>query len=112
MKFAGVPEPVVAQLKGSPAWAGMEAMAPTLPYDAAVIGDDRSVPAARAAKIVAPTLVMDGGASRQTMPFMAASADAIAKAIPNAKRRTLEGQAHNVSPQAVAPMLIEFLRAR
>lgn len=111
MKFAGVPDPVVAQLRGSPAWAGMEAMAATLPYDVAVIGDDRSVPTARAAKVSAVTLVMDGGANRDTMPFMAASANKIAEAIPDARRRTLEGEGHNVSAKAVAPLLISFLEA-
>jgi len=109
MKFAGVPDAVVAQMKASPAWAGMEAMAPTLPYDVAAIGDDRSVPVERAAKVQAKALVMDGGANRETMPFMRASADRIAQAIPNARRRTIEGQGHNASPAAVAPALIEFL---
>ncbi len=109
MKFVGVPDAVVAEMKASPAWAGMEAMAPTLPHDVAVVGDDRSVPTERAAKIRASALVMDGGANRETMPFMGASADRIAGAIPNARRRTIEGQGHNASPQAVAPVLIEFL---
>ncbi len=109
MKFVGVPDAVVAEMKASPAWAGMEAMAPTLPHDVAVVGDDRSVPTERAAKVRASALVMDGGANRETMPFMRASADRIAGAIPNARRRTIEGQGHNASPQAVAPVLIEFL---
>ncbi len=111
LKFVGIPEPALAQMKASPAWAGMEAMAPTLPHDVAVIGDDRSVPTARIGKVSAPALVMDGGANRETMPFMRASADRIAKAIPKGRRRTIEGQGHNVSPQAIAPVLIEFLTA-
>jgi pimeloyl-ACP methyl ester carboxylesterase len=108
MKFVGIPDAAVAQMKASPAWAGMQAMAPTLPYDVAAIGDDRSVPVERAARISAKVVVMDGGASRETMPFMRASADAIARAIPNARRRTLEGQGHNARPDAVAPVLMEF----
>ena len=110
LKFAGVPDAAVIEMKASPAWASMEAIAPTLPYDAAIIGDDRSVPVERAAKVRADALVMDGGASREPMPFMRASADRIAQAIPNAQRRTIEGQGHSVSPEAVAPVLIEFLR--
>jgi pimeloyl-ACP methyl ester carboxylesterase len=109
MKFVGIPDAAVAQMKASPAWAGMKAMAPTLPYDVAALGDDRSVPVERAAKVRADTLVMDGGASHETMPFMAVSADTIAGAIPKARRRTLDGQAHNASPEAIAPVLIEFL---
>lgn len=108
MKFVGVPDAAMAEMKASPAWAGMEAMAPTLPYDVAVIGDDRSAPIGRAAKIQANALVLDGGASRETMPFMRASADRIGQAIPNARRSTIEGQGHDVNPEAIAPVLIEF----
>lgn len=109
LKFVGVPEPALAQMKASPMWQGMTAMAATLPNDVAVIGEDRSVPVERAARISAPTLVMDGGANRETMPFMAKTADRIAGAVPNAQRRTIEGQGHNVSPEALAPVLVEFL---
>jgi pimeloyl-ACP methyl ester carboxylesterase len=112
MKFVGIPDSVVAEMKASPAWAGMEALAATLPYDVAVVGNDRSVPVERAAKILADALVVDGGASRETMPFMRASADRIAQAIPNAQRRTIDGQGHNVSPGAIAPVLIEFFSAK
>ena len=108
LKYVGVPAPALAEMKASPMWAGMEKLAPTLPHDAAVVGDDRSVPVERAAKVQAQALVMDGGASREVMPFMAVSADRIAKAIPNARRRTIEGQAHNASPEALAPVLVEF----
>ena len=108
MKFVGMPDAAIAEMKATPAWVGMTAMAPTLPYDVAAIGDDRSAPVERAAKVSAKALVMDGGASRETMPFMRASADKIAQAIPNARRRTLEGQRHNARPDAVAPVLVEF----
>ncbi|HEY0628873.1 MAG TPA: alpha/beta hydrolase [Sphingomicrobium sp.] len=109
LKFVGVPQPALAQMKSSPMWQGMTAMAPTLPNDVAVIGDDRKVPVERAARVNAPALVMDGGANRETMPFMRATANRIAGAIPNAQRRTIEGQGHNVSPEALAPVLVEFL---
>ena len=109
LKFVGVPQPAMAEMKASPMWQGMAAMAQTLPHDVAVIGEDRSVPVDRAARVTAEALVMDGGANRETMPFMRASADRIAGAIPKARRRTIEGQGHNVSPQAIAPVLVEFL---
>jgi pimeloyl-ACP methyl ester carboxylesterase len=110
MKFVGAPDEAIAGMKSSPAWPAMEAMAPTLAYDNAVVGDDRSVPVKVAAKVEAPTLVMDGGASLGPMPFMRASADKLAKAIPGAQRRIVEGQAHDVSPKALAPILLEFFR--
>jgi pimeloyl-ACP methyl ester carboxylesterase len=111
LKFAGVPDAMVAQMKASPEWAKMVALAPTLRYDRAAIGKDRSVPIARAARIGATTLVMDGEASRKIMPFMHATADRIAKAVPKARRQTLKGQGHNVAADAVAPVLIAFFSA-
>lgn len=110
MKFVGVPDEMLAGMKNSPMWSGMEQVAPTLVYDAACIGDDRLVPVERAAKITARTLVMDGGASLQIMPFMHESAEKIAKAIPNAKRQTLEGQTHNVDMKVLASALTEFFK--
>jgi pimeloyl-ACP methyl ester carboxylesterase len=112
LKFVGAPDAAVAEMKASPAWADMVAMAPTLPHDVAIIGDDRSVPVKRAAEVRADALVMDGEASRETMPFMRVSADKLVQAIPNARRRTLQGQGHNASAQVVAPVLIEFFSPR
>jgi len=42
------------------------------------------------------------------MPFMHASATALAKAIPHAQHRTLEGQRHDVDSKVLAPELAEF----
>jgi len=108
MKFTGAPDEAISEMKASPAWPGMEAMVPTLAYDNAVVGDDRSVPVEVAAKVKAITLVMDGGASLKTMPFMRTTADKLAKVIPGAQRSTLEGQAHDVSPKALVPILLKF----
>jgi hypothetical protein len=33
------------------------------------------------------------------------AADALADLLPNAKRRTLEGQTHDVAPEVIAPVL-------
>ncbi|QJR13453.1 alpha/beta fold hydrolase [Usitatibacter palustris] len=108
MKFVGAPDEAIAGMKSSPAWPGMIAMAPTLAYDNAILGEDRSVPVRTAAKIKANTLVMDGGASLKTMPFMRATADKLGKAVPNAQRRTIEGQGHDVNSKALTPALLEF----
>jgi pimeloyl-ACP methyl ester carboxylesterase len=108
LKFSGAPEDVIAKMKGSPAWPGMVAMAPTLRFDTAVVGDDRSVPVDIAAKVKAITLVMDGGASLGPMPFMRATADKLGKTIPGAQRQVVEGQAHDVSPKVLAPILLKF----
>jgi pimeloyl-ACP methyl ester carboxylesterase len=108
MKFVGAPDDVVAKMKASPAWPGLLAMAPTLAYDNAVVGDDRSVPVGIAAKVKTVTLVMDGGASAGPMPFMRATADKLGKAIPGAQRRVVEGQAHDISSKILAPILLGF----
>jgi pimeloyl-ACP methyl ester carboxylesterase len=68
---------------------------------------DGSVPADRLASITVPTLVLDGGASPE---FMRDAAQTAANALPNAQRRTLEGQTHEVAPDVLAPVLIEFFK--
>ncbi|MFL6104295.1 MAG: hypothetical protein ACJ74K_13440 [Actinomycetes bacterium] len=80
-------------------------MAHALVYAADIVGDF-SLPAARLATVKAPTLVVGG----QT-PWLSTSADAVADALPDARRRTLEGQPQNVDAAALAPVLAEFLAA-
>ena len=94
----------VAGMRQTPIWPLFEAVAPTLAYDNAIMGDG-SVPTERLASIAVPTLVIDGGASPA---FMHNAAQAVANALPNAQRRTLEGQTHDVAPEALAPVLVEF----
>jgi len=108
MKFVGAPDEAVAKMKASPAWPGMLAMAPTLAYDNAVLGDDRFVPVGIAAKVKAKSLVMDGGASAGPMPFMRPTADKLGKVIPDAQRLVVEGQAHDASAKVLAPILLKF----
>ncbi len=105
MQSVGTPAEVIEGMRHAPVWSMFEAVAPTLAYDAAVMGDTRSVPTERAAGVTVPTLVMNGGAS---FPFMYDTAQALAKAIPNVRHRTLEGQRHDVSAEALAPVLVDF----
>jgi pimeloyl-ACP methyl ester carboxylesterase len=44
-----------------------DAVAPTLAYDAAAMGEDRAVPVKRAANVTVPALVMDGGANGESL---------------------------------------------
>jgi pimeloyl-ACP methyl ester carboxylesterase len=105
MRFVETPEEMIAGMQQAPVWPLLEAVAPTLEYDAAAMGPEQTVPVGRAAEVTAPTLVMNGGAS---FPFMEEAAVKIAKAIPNAEHRVLPGQTHNVSAEALAPVLVEF----
>ncbi len=111
MKFVGVPDEMIAGMRPAPFWQGMEAIAPTLLYDAAALGEDRTVPGERAKHITTRTLVIDGGASVEHMPFMQTSAEALAQAIPNAERQTLAGQSHDVDMNILAPVLKEFFNS-
>ena len=108
MTLVGMPADQVAGMRHAPMWSGLEAVAPSLAYDAAVMGDESALPTARAAKLTIPALLMDGGAS---YPFMHTAAVTLANAIPKGQQRTLEGQTHDVSPQVLAPVLIEFFSA-
>jgi pimeloyl-ACP methyl ester carboxylesterase len=103
-KGVGLPPEFVAYARTQPFWASQEALAHTLAYDATIMGD-YSLPTGRAAAVTVPTLVIDGGAS---FGFMGESADALADALPDGRRRTLDGQEHNVAPEALAPVLEEF----
>ena len=108
MQLVGVPAEQIEGMRQAPMWPMLEAVAPTLPYDAADIGEDRTPPVSRAAHLKMPVLVMDGGANFSIMPFMHTTATALGKAIPHGQQRTLEGQTHDVSSEALAPVLIEF----
>jgi pimeloyl-ACP methyl ester carboxylesterase len=105
LTLVGMPADQLAEMRREPWWAAFEAVAPTLAYDAAVLGEDRAVPAGKAARVAIPALVMNGSASEA---FMYDTAMALAKAMPNAEHRTLEGQTHAVSSEAIAPVLVEF----
>jgi len=107
MKSVGTPDDQIEGMRHAPIWPMFEAVAPTLAYDAAVLGEDRSVPTKRAARVSTPALVMNGTA----IPFMLDTAKALAKAIPHAQHRTLEGQSHDVNLEVLAPVLVEFFTA-
>lgn len=108
MMLTGASAEDVDGARQSPDWRLMEAVAPTLAYDhTAILGEDAAVPVEKAARLAVPTLVLDGGMS---YPFMHATASALAKAIPHAQHRTLEGQTHEVAPEAIAPVLAAFFK--
>ena len=104
MKSVGTPDDQIDGMRHAPVWSMFEAVAPTLAYDAAALGEDRSIPIKRAAKVVTPALVMNG----TVIPFMLDTAQALANAIPQAQHRTLDGQTHDVNLEVLAPVLVEF----
>jgi pimeloyl-ACP methyl ester carboxylesterase len=110
MKFVGAPDDMVNGMRQTPVWPTFESVAPTLLYDAAELGTDRTAPTERATSVTARTLILDGGASYEVMPFMRATALALAEAIPGAQHRILEGQRHDVDSKVLAPVLVEFFK--
>jgi pimeloyl-ACP methyl ester carboxylesterase len=112
MRVAGATDEMIAGARSSSVWPGLEALAHTLAYDAACMGDGRPS-TTRLARISRPVLVLTGGASADSFvagggDFFARAADAIAASIPNAERQTVEGQTHMVDPKALAPVLDRF----
>lgn len=92
-----------------PEWADMEKVAHTLAYDGIIARDylqGKPLPPKRWASITAPTLAIAGGNSE---PFFHTGAAALANDMPNAQTYTLEGQDHNVAPEALAPVIVKFL---
>jgi pimeloyl-ACP methyl ester carboxylesterase len=105
IRTVGVSDRQVRAIRRMPMWRGLEAMAPTLAYESAVLGEGHSLPAALLAGITTPTLVMHGGAGAHSMRD---TAQAISETMPDAQLRTLAGQTHGVRPKVLAPVLAEF----
>jgi pimeloyl-ACP methyl ester carboxylesterase len=109
----GMPAEVVEQMRQQPFWPAMEAVAPTLRYDAAVMGDSQEgkpLPSEMATQLGAinvPTLVMDGG---ESPTFLRTGAKAVADAIPGAEYRTLPGQTHEVAADVISPIMAVFFK--
>jgi len=108
MHRVGTPADQIIGMRQAPMWPMFEAVAHTLAYDAADMGEDLTVPVKRAARVEVPALVMDGGANLAFMPFMHEAAAALAKAMPHGQHRTLKGQTHDVNLEVLAPVLVEF----
>lgn len=104
LRLTGLAEEMIQGARQSPMWPGMEAIAPSLAHDDAVMGDGR-VPRALLASITVPVLAVAGDASPA---WMREAAQAVAEAAPEGTYRTLEGQTHMVDPNVLAPVLAEF----
>ena len=86
------------------AWKRNKLIANTLLYDLTILGD-RSVLNERSSAISVPTLVVGGEKSPRELRN---AVEAVAAALPNAHSRFLSGQDHNISSQALAPVLFEY----
>jgi pimeloyl-ACP methyl ester carboxylesterase len=107
----GLPAIFVVLMRLMPAWSKLKAAAPSLRYDAAVMGDSQAgKPLPEELRKVlggidVPALVADGGKSPA---WIRNGVQAVADAVPESERRTLPGQTHQVKAAAVAPVLVDF----
>jgi alpha-beta hydrolase superfamily lysophospholipase len=104
--LVGLPDEVVARLRRAPFRPALEAMAHTLVYEAAILGDGL-LPLDAASALPTPLLATVGGA---TTPFMIETAQALAGAARTGRALVLEGQGHDIDPSAVGPAIEAFLR--
>ncbi len=84
----------------------LKAVAPTLPHDTRVM-NTFTVPKDLLARVTVPTLVMGGSKAK---PNMVKAVQDVAAAVPGSVHKTLAGQTHQVSNEAIAPELVAFFR--
>ena len=100
MLLLGMPADQLDGMRQDPMWPQWEAVAPTIAYDAAVLGDDGSVPTERASRLAVPTLIIDCEATE--WPSFRVAARALADAVPGARHMTLKAQTHGC-PRGACP---------
>lgn len=104
----GIPAEYLVGMDQNPSWEVMLKVAHTIAYDGAFVADvmqGKPLPTDRWANVTVPTLVILGGASDKWFHNGTA---ALAKVLKNATHKTLEGQTHQVAPEAIAPVLVEY----
>lgn len=106
--MVGIPLPfylIMRCMRGM--WRKLEAVAHTLPYDAAIMGD-YGLPKATLAAAKVPVLIMHGG---KTTPLLRDAAEAASEALPKGRLQVLAGQTHDVPAAVLAPVLAAFFTA-
>ena len=106
-----LPAEAVAQMRESPMWPGLEAVVHTAAYDATIMADQECgdpLPAAWAAQVTIPTLIMDG---ENSPAWQHRSMDALAQLLPDTRRHTFPGADHGIAPDVLAPVLRDFCTA-
>ena len=106
----GMPSEMVDGMLNSSMVAAMEPVAHTVSYDGRVMlrgsMHGEQLPAEWRDAVTVPTLVMSGGNSPE---WLANTARALVGLLPDVSYRRLEGQDHAAPPEAIAPVLTEFL---
>jgi pimeloyl-ACP methyl ester carboxylesterase len=108
LRSTGIPDAMLAQMRASPAWRPLLALAHTMPYDVRLLNEGR-VPVERLRQIPCPVLATAGTLSAA---WALDAVRAVAAAVPQGEYRTLEGQAHSVAPDVLASLLRERFGSR
>jgi pimeloyl-ACP methyl ester carboxylesterase len=112
LKSVGVPAFAMALMRWLPVWSKINAVAHTLLRDGALVrGLQRgeALPRGAWAHVTVPVLAIAG---TRSAGWMHSGARALAKVLPRAEYRALEGQNHDVDAKALAPLLDEFFGGR
>jgi pimeloyl-ACP methyl ester carboxylesterase len=104
VEAVGQPREVVEQIRQSPMWAGLEAMAPTLVYDALQMGDS-AVPVQLLASVDVPTLGLFSNASPE---WLQRSVRETAAALPHGAAEGHDGTFHTLPPATLARVLTDY----
>jgi pimeloyl-ACP methyl ester carboxylesterase len=103
----GLPAEVIAQIRQSPMWPALEAMAQSTVYDA-TITTELALPTAAMSAVAVPALVLSG---EQTWPGLRASSAALAAALPRARHLEVPGgENHGIPTAATATAMRELLK--
>lgn len=109
LKSVGLPAFVIGVMRLFPVWSKIEQVAHTLPYDGAICEEfqrGEPLPSGLWSKLTIPVLAIAGGKSPA---WMQNGMRALGSSLSNARYRALEGQTHDVSAKALAPVLEAFL---
>jgi pimeloyl-ACP methyl ester carboxylesterase len=100
-----LPEEHITMVRNSPMWTPLLELAPSLNYDAAVLGDCVIPAPGWLASITVPTLVVDGENSNS---WAKEAVRVLAETLPAGHRHTLAGHDHVLAPDALAPVMTDF----
>lgn len=104
VEAVGQPREVVDQIRQTPMWAGMEAIAHTLVYDGLQLGDS-AVPTELLSSIDVPTLALYSNTSPE---WLKDSVKQTAAALPNARAEGHDGTFHTLPPETMARALTDY----
>jgi pimeloyl-ACP methyl ester carboxylesterase len=112
LRNVGMPGPLVTVMSALPMFKRFGANGHTLMFDYLALGDENMhgspLRAQEWATVTCPTLVVYGS---KTYPSLKHASRSLADVLPNATLHELPGQKHAVKPNAITPVIAEFVAA-